>query len=159
MTNKANLKFESATQSPPRLFWLRLCVKRACWRYLLRLGQGLRASLLGSRENRGLIPSMSHRGARVGGDCVRAWIRAARNVCATDFVCIRHMYCMYACMRGCVHLRRDAQSGFVQMFSLLPPSSKQPVWSLLFIILHGPHDAQGTSHASTHTHVLTALFF
>lgn len=143
----SKLEAESATQSPPRLFWLRPCVKRACRRYLLRLGWGLRASLLGSSENRGLIPSMSHRRAQVDGDCVRVCIHGRVSVCACVYVA--HVTRVF--MRDCVHKRCTNDSGRAQMLSLLPSPSKQSVWSLCFIISHGLYDAQGASHASTHT--------
>lgn len=79
-----NLKLKVRLRQPLGLFWLKLCVERAWWRYLLRLGQGLRASLLGSRENRGLILSMSLRGEELGGGWVCEQNRMGQHVCASD---------------------------------------------------------------------------
>lgn len=72
MIDKAELEPKGTTRSAlthaPHLRLFRLELECGWWSCLLRLGQGLRVSLTGTRENRGLIPHMSLRGAEVGGD-------------------------------------------------------------------------------------------
>lgn len=119
----------------------------AHWEYLLRLGPGSGASLLGSRENCALIPlcdpPRGHRWVATGLWCspwvtvCLAWLHVLHDTC----VALASMFETWGkVLRVCANALTSS-----------PPASKRSHWSPHFIILHGPGDVQGVSHASKHT--------
>lgn len=122
----------------PTAVWMKACVHRACQGYLLRIGLGLRASLLGSRENGGLIPL---RDPQVGGD--RSLLLWSLWVM---WLCLLHDTCMFETSGKVLRVCANALASS-------PPASKRSRWSPHFITLHGPaifrglHMLANTRHA------------
>jgi len=119
---------------------------------LLRLGQGLRDSLIGTSENRGLFLSMSLRRAEVVGD------RARNQRVCVYFQVIPCEATSAMSMVGRTFRKMDNYSGCVQMLSLLLCSSKRSLFNPFTSSFYMGYDAQGTLHAQARTLMLRPVF-
>lgn len=87
--------------------------------------------------------SMTHHGPQVGG--VRFLVPWSLRVTAcVMWLRMLHDTCMFETSGKVLRVCANALTSS-------PPASKRSRWSPHFIILHGPCDVQGASHASKHT--------